>query len=119
MACASKPVSPFADLDHVFATGVSTCTPVDVLFGTWGYLVPPGALGPDVHAFDGQPEQVRWVDDVWISGHLARAAVPRAVASADELPLETMASFRAALTRGINRSGKNDEIALKLFESDW
>ncbi|MDP3895808.1 MAG: hypothetical protein Q8Q62_03950, partial [Mesorhizobium sp.] len=30
----------FPALDHVFATGVAGLTPVDVLFGTWGYLLP-------------------------------------------------------------------------------
>jgi hypothetical protein len=109
----------FFDLEHIFATGISSCTPVDILFGTWGYLIPSAALGPEVHAFDGYPEQVRWVDDIWISGHLARRGVVRLVVVADELPLETRTSFRAALTSGINRSGQNDEIALKLFASDW
>jgi hypothetical protein len=109
----------FPALDHVFATGVSKPTQVDVLFGTWGYLVPPNALGDAVHDFSDSPAEVRWVDDVWISGHLARAGVPRFVARANELPLETPASFRAALTAGVNKSGENDEIALKVFADDW
>lgn len=110
---------PFYALDHVFATGISEPAAVDVLFGTWGYLLPPRTLGEAVHDFSGYAPQVRWVDDVWISGHLARAGVPRFVVRANELPLETPASFRAALTAGINRSGENDETALKVFADDW
>jgi hypothetical protein len=109
----------FPALDHVFATGVAEATPVDVLFGTWGYLVPPNTLGAAVHDFSSSPDEVSWVDDVWISGHLARAGVPRFVVRANELPLETLASFRAALTAGVNKSGENDEIALKVFAGDW
>ncbi|MFU0507328.1 hypothetical protein [Pseudaminobacter sp. NGMCC 1.201702] len=109
----------FPALDHVFATGVSKSTQVDVLFGTWGYLVPPHALGNAVHDFSGSPAAVRWVDDVWVSGQLARSGVPRFVVRANELPLETPASFRAALTAGVNRSGENDETALKVFAADW
>jgi hypothetical protein len=109
----------FPDLTHVFATGIDAPKPVDILFGTWGYLLPPNALGEAVHDFSGAPAQVRWVDDVWISGHLARAGVPRLVVSADELPLETPVSLRSALTTGVNKSGDNDEIALKAFAGDW
>lgn len=110
---------PFYALDHIFATGIAEPAAVDVLFGTWGYLLPPRILGEAVHDFTGYPPQVRWVDDVWISGHLARAGVPRFVVRANELPLETPASFRAALTAGINHSGENDETALKVFADDW
>ncbi|CCF18311.1 conserved hypothetical protein; putative Nucleotide-diphospho-sugar transferases [Pseudorhizobium banfieldiae] len=109
----------FPDLLHIFATGVDTPTPVDVLFGTWGYLLPPGAPGEDVHDFSDAPAEARWVDDVWISGHLARAGIPRLVVVADELPLETPSSLRASLTSGINKSGQNDEITLNAFAGHW
>ncbi|MDP3898989.1 MAG: hypothetical protein Q8Q62_20145, partial [Mesorhizobium sp.] len=82
-------------------------------------LLPPHVLGEAVHDYSDAPPQVRFVDDVWVSGHLARVGVPRFVVRADELPLETAASLRAALTSGVNRSGENDEIALKLFAGDW
>lgn len=111
--------APFHTLDHVFATGVSVAAPVDILFGTWGYLVPPGTLGEGVHDLASAPDPVRWVDDVWVSGHLARAGVPRYVVPACELPLETRASRVAALTYGINSSGENDETAIRLFSADW
>lgn len=110
---------PFLALDHVFASAVVATTPVDVLFGTWGYLVPPGSLDAAVHDFTEAPAQVRWVDDVWISGHLARAKIPRFVVRSRDLPIETATSFKLALTAGINRTGENDEIALKHFADDW
>lgn len=110
---------PFALHDHVFATGIAEAMQVDVLFGTWGYLVPAGSLGEEVFDLASAPEEVRWVDDIWISGQLARAGVARWVASADELPIETFNVLRSALTSGINASGRNDEIGLRYFESDW
>lgn len=109
----------FADLDHVMATGISETTPVDILFGTWGYLLPPGCLGRDVADFSAAPPGARFVDDVWVSGHLARAGIERRVVAADTLPIETRASFRDALGFGVNRSGENDEAALKHFAKDW
>jgi hypothetical protein len=103
------------DLDHVFATALVKPEEVDILFGTWGYLIPPGALDEAVQQFSGWPAELRWVDDVWVSGHLARRGVPRLVVPAKRLPLETAASAIGALTDGLNRSGSNDRIAIKAF----
>ncbi len=109
----------FVDLAHVFASGVREPVAVDVLFGTWGYLVPPGALDGAVHDFAGWPEAVRNVDDVWISGHLARRGVARRVVAAGMFPIETFATLRGSLTGGINRSGENDRIAVEAFADDF
>jgi hypothetical protein len=110
---------PFPELEHVFSTGVPRDHAVDVLFGTWGYLIPPGTLGAGVHDFGSAPQEARWADDIWISGHLARAGVPRIVFPSDQLPIETAASYRAALTKGINWSGENDRVTAEFFEADW
>ncbi len=104
---------------HVFGTGIDACRPVDILLGTWGYLLPPGSLGAAPAAFEGQPDGMRWVDDVWIAGHLARRGVPRLVAPLRGLPLETRASRLAALTHGLNRDGANDRLAIASFADAW
>lgn len=113
------PGCAFSDLPHVMCGGLARDQAVDVLFGTWGYLLPPGALDDAVHALEDAPPAVRWVDDVWISGHLARRGVPRVVLAAPTLPVETRASWRAALTDGPNRSGANDAAAIAHFAEDW
>lgn len=107
------------DFDHVFATSVREATPVDVLLGTWGYLVPPGALDGAVHDFRGWPTELRFVDDVWISGHLARQGIPRRVVPARGVPIETAASSISALTNGPNRSGHNDRVGIQAFSAWW
>ncbi|QCI66059.1 hypothetical protein [Phreatobacter stygius] len=104
---------------HIFATGVAAPTPVDILLGTWGYLVPPGAFDASVHAFDGHPPAVRFVDDVWFSGHLAKRGIARLVIPAKGLPIETRASSLAALTDGPNKSGGNDRTAIEIFAKWW
>ena len=110
---------PFAALDHIFATGIGEATQVDVLFGTWGYLVPARLLGRGVFCLASAPDELRWVDDIWISGHLARNGVPRWVARANELPIETFNVLRSSLTGGVNASGHNDETGLQYFRADW
>ena len=111
-----QPGADIRDLDHVFATALNRPCDVDILFGTWGYLIPPGSLDESIHNFNGFPPEVQWVDDVWISGHLARRRVPRRVVPARGLPLESRANLIAALTDGPNRSGDNDRIAVAAFE---
>jgi hypothetical protein len=114
-----RPGADPRDYDHIFATAVAVPTTVDVLLGTWGYLVPPHALDDAVHDFAAWPPEVRWVDDVWISGHLARRGIPRRVVPAKGLPIETRASSIAALTDGLNRSSRNDRIAIEAFKAWW
>lgn len=109
----------FADATHLFATAVAAPTAVDVLFGTWGYLVPPGALDATVGDFSAAPDAVRNVDDIWISGHLARRGVPRMVVPARSYPIETIATLMGSLTGGVNRSGDNDRLAIALFAEAW
>jgi len=104
---------------HLFGTGVNQSVEVDILLGTWGYLVPPGAFDRAVHDFTGWPPEVRWVDDIWVCGHLARRGVKRVVVPATGLPVETVGSWIAALSAGPNRSGGNDRIGLATFARWW
>lgn len=104
---------------HVFATALAEPQRVDILLGTWGYLVPPGAFDAAVHDFSGYPPAVRFVDDVWFSGHLARRGIDRWVIPGRGLPIETEASDLAALTFGPNRSGENDLAAIEAFRAWW
>lgn len=104
---------------HVFATELAAPRSVDILLGTWGYLVPPGALDAAVHDFSGYPPGVRFVDDVWFSGHLARRGVARIVVPGRGLPVETEASDLAALTFGPNSTGTNDLEAIEAFARWW
>jgi hypothetical protein len=104
---------------HIFATGIKLPTPVDVILGTWGYLIPPMAFDNAIFDIDAFPEELRWVDDVWISGNLARRGVQRLVVPAKSFPIETGAAFVAALTKTINRSGRNDLAAIEAFKPWW
>jgi hypothetical protein len=108
------------DLRHVFGTAIVAPTAVDLLMGTWGMLLPPGALDEaELGDFTGWPPQARWVDDVWISGHLARRGVGRLVVPARCLPLDIRSARGAALTFGINRDGGNDRAAIEAFRPWW
>jgi hypothetical protein len=108
----------FVDLEHCFATAIREATAVDVIFGTWGYLLPPGSLGAGA-ALPGDQADLRWVDDVWVSGHLARRGVERLVVPATAIPIETANAARRSLAGGHNRSGLNDQKAIEAFAAYW
>ncbi|WP_433663264.1 hypothetical protein ACQPW1_14650 [Nocardia sp. CA-128927] len=104
---------------HIFGTGITEPVSVDVLLGTWGILIPPTALGPDISDFTGWPPEIRWADDVWTSGHLARRAIPRLVIPATGLPIETRTSTINALSTGINRTGTGYHSGISAFQQWW
>lgn len=104
---------------HIFSTSLAEPEAVDILLGTWGYLVPPGSFDATVHDLDAAPPAMRFVDDVWFSGHLAKRGVPRFVVPAKGMPVTTEASNIAALTFGPNSSGKNDLEAIDAFRQWW
>lgn len=104
---------------HVWASAVAVPQPVDILLGWGGYLIPPGALDAAVFSFDGWPEAMRWVDDVWISGHLARRGVARLVVPARSYPVARAVSRRAGLSDGINRSDDHNRAAIAAFGGVW
>lgn len=104
---------------HIFATALAKPRKVDILIGTWGYLIPPGAFDASVHDFSGYAPGMRFVDDVWFAGHLAKRGVERLVIPGRGLPIETEASNLAALTFGPNSSGTNDLVAIEAFKDWW
>ena len=114
-----KPGHAFVDLDHVFGSALTAPSRVDVLFGTWGYLLPPHALDLETGGGGEVAERLRWVDDVWLCGLLARRGIPRLVVPIDEIPIETANAGRRSLAGGPNKSGENDARAVKTFEADW
>ncbi|MGE0230434.1 MAG: glycosyltransferase family A protein [Flavobacteriaceae bacterium] len=105
--------------EHVWGTALRTARQVDILLGVWGYLIPPGSLDEAVFDYGGYPDAMRWVDDVWISGHLARRGVARHVVPSRGFPLRTRAERLHALTFGLNRSGLNDRIAIAAMARFW
>lgn len=109
----------FVDLEHIFASGISEAQKVDIVFGTWGYLLPPGSFFDGMDAFSAEQDVHKWVDDIWVSGQLAKYGVERLIVAATELPIETLNSARLSLAGGPNQSGENDRRAIQAFEEYW
>ena len=65
--------------DAVFGTGVDAPTPVDVITGCGGILVEAALLRRRGVQLRRRTALGIFVDDIWISGHLARRRIPRCV----------------------------------------
>ncbi len=114
-----QPGVPPRRFAHVWASAVTMPQPADILLGWGGYLIPPGALDAAVFDYAGWPEAMRWVDDVWISGHLARRGVARLVVPGRSYPVARAISWRAGLSDGINRSDEHNRVAIAAMGAFW
>lgn len=102
-----------------YGTGQRELRPVDILTGTWGFLVRRDFFDEALLDYSGYPEEAFWVDDVWFSGHLARRGVPRRVISSCHAPLPTRANWVNDLARNVNDGGQQDNRVLAAFAPYW
>ena len=107
----------------VFGTRVDTPTPMDVITGCGGILVKPRFFDAAVFDYDAAPRSAFFVDDIWISGHLARRRIPRYV-----IPSPAVFVYLPALTawrtRGLDQTengpdGRHNDVMLDYFRSAW
>lgn len=115
-----------SDYRHHVIDGWTIAEPyrVGVATGLGGYLFSPRALeGVDLMDYEGAPPEARLVDDIWMSGQLARAGVQRWVvplpAAAAELPADTTSSLdRTMRQAGVTRGDANTR-SIHFFADDW
>jgi hypothetical protein len=103
----------------LYATSTRAVRPVDVLTGCWGYLVEPRMFDGGVFDYLGWPASAFFVDDVWISGHLARRRVPRLLVPGRLPPLSTRIGRIGGLCFQQNRDGTKNNEVIRLFAEYW
>ena len=114
-----EPDVPFSEQFHQLSTGIKDASLVDIVFGTWGYVLSAELLPPAIFDASDVPEEMKWVDDIVISGLLARAGVPRQVIPAKRFPVEGFVPRKLALNQTHNRDGRNERMAINWFQNDW
>jgi len=110
------------DVREFKGTSISSPVETDVIQGCGGILVRPGFFDEEFFDYTPAPQEAFFVDDVWISGHLARRGIRRLV-----LPYRgafvyfpTRATFSGvALDRNENIAGMNDEVMINYFDAYW
>ena len=95
---------------------------VDIIEGCEGCLVKPKFFTPDIYSLDHAPRELFFVDDICISGHLAKNNIPRY-----RIPHKLSRYAFAKLPRPshdtplstVNNNGHNNNTAIKYFNDYW
>ena len=107
----------------VFGTRVSAPTRMDIVTGCGGVLVKPRFFDGAVFDYDGAPPSAFFVDDIWISGHLARRGVRRYLipSPAAFVYLGTLTTWwTPGLDKDANgRGSRHNDVMLDHFRSSW
>jgi len=111
----------FKDAQMVFGTSLDEPTRIDVVTGCGGVLVRPRFFDDQVFAIEEASHEF-YVDDVWLSGHLARRGVAAYV-----VPIDRVHVYWNAVTTWVghrldheeNRDGVHDDAVLSQFAADW
>lgn len=94
----------------------------DVVEGCAGILVRPRFFDEAFFDYDDAPEEAFFVDDLWVSGHLARRRIPAWVIPFDGafVYVPVLRSLQGTrLDHGENRSGHNNDVMLEHFGRYW
>lgn len=107
----------------VFGTRVSAPTRMDIVTGCGGILVKPRFFDGAVFDYDGAPPSAFFVDDIWISGHLARRGIRRYLipSPAAFVYLGTLTTWwTPGLDKDANgRGSRHNDVMLDHFRSSW
>lgn len=94
----------------------------DIVEGCAGILVRPEFFDEAFFDYDAAPAEAFFVDDIWISGHLARRRVPAYVVPFDGAfaYVPVLDALRGArLDQAENRTGHNSDVMLEYFGVHW
>jgi len=95
---------------------------VEIINGCGGIMVKPKFFAAEFFDYDQAPVQAFFVDDIWVSGNLAKNGIPRYV-----IPFRGIYVYLTSLTtlsgpaldKGENRGGGNDDAVMDYFRHYW
>lgn len=92
---------------------------VDVLRGTWGYVVRRGFFDDRVFDFASVPNECYFVDDVFFSARLAERGIERLAIPCRLPPMSTWSTRVGGLSYQENSDGRNNQSAVNFFRELW
>ena len=95
---------------------------VDIIQGASSYLVRPRFFEHTIFNYNTAPSAAFFVDDIWISGHLAKNKISRLVipGSFTYARIQSLTSFRTlSLCKAEYKNGQNNQILYRFFQQDW
>ena len=129
-------VLPFDDLKTALVPGTTRTQeePIDIITGFQNYLIQPRFFDLDALTnYDSMPPEAFYVDDIVISGHLARRGVirrvPREITGLNHLTTKHFGDHVKAilqnkrddrnLTTGPNAGDRTNNVMIQFFKEDW
>jgi len=103
-------------------TAISQPAAVEILTGCGGIMVKPKFFAAEFFDYGNAPAEAFFVDDIWISGNLAKQDISRYVIPfrGSYVYLTTLTTLSGpALDHGENRSGGNDDVVIDYFRPHW
>jgi hypothetical protein len=111
-----------ANRRYIQASDCDRVTPVEVVQGASGFLVRAGFLPPESLQDPLAPPEAFFVDDIFVSGTLAKRGVPRHVPPS-EIAFVRIGSMRSwgtpSLVHGENLDGHNNNTMYRYFSAHW
>lgn len=103
-------------------TEISQPAAVEIITGCGGIMVKPQFFAAEFFDYGNAPAEAFFVDDIWISGNLAKHDISRYVIPfrGSYVYLTTLTTLSGpALDHGENRGGGNDDAVIDYFRSYW
>jgi hypothetical protein len=110
------------DRRYIQASGVHSATPVAIMQGASGFLVKPRFFEGGVLHDEQAPDEAFFVDDILVSGTLARVGVARHVAPSPIrfVRISSLAAMGTpSLVHGENKDGHNNATLYRYFDPYW
>ncbi len=103
-------------------TAISQPAAVEIITGCGGIMVKPKFFAAEFFDYDQAPMQAFFVDDIWVSGNLARNGISRYVIPfrGSYVYLTSLTTLSGpALDKCENRGGGNDDAVMDYFRPYW
>ena len=98
-------------------------TRTDCVQGASTFAVRPGFFTESIFLYADAPKEAFYVDDIWVSGHLAKNQVPVYIIPAPfrfaRMKVLTHLVLSETLHKKENRSGENNNVLYGFFKKDW
>ncbi len=101
---------------------VKDVVPVDIMQGASSYAIKPSFFDESLFQYKEAPSEAYYVDDIWISGHLAKRKVSKLIfpASFKYCRLSNLkVGAKTGLIKTANKNHQNNNVLYQYFKDYW
>lgn len=116
-----SPDMKWENTKEIFSNQLTKEYPVSVITGCGGYVISPmisQKLSPVIADYQNVGKECRLMDDIWISGHLARLSIPKVIISNQSRYYPSISTFFTPDHLTPERARKNN-VVIEHFKDSW